>query len=78
MHFSLLSPDFEFRTSLGTSVFVLNLNCLGGKRVRLLFWRSRFRASAEPIFLYRINNELVLNSQNESTYLEGPLGPERG
>ena len=29
-------------------------------------------------FMYRINNELVLNSQNESTYLEGPLGPERG
>ena len=28
--------------------------------------------------MYRINNELVLNSQNESTYLEGPLGPERG
>ena len=30
------------------------------------------------LFMYRINNELVLNSQNESTYLEGPLGPERG
>ena len=28
--------------------------------------------------MYRINNELVFNSQNESTYLEGPLGPERG
>ena len=26
--------------------------------------------------MYRINNELELNSQNESTYLEEPLGPE--
>ena len=32
----------------------------------------------EKHILYRINNELELNSQNESPYLEGPLGPERG
>ena len=29
-------------------------------------------------YLYRINNELELNRRNNSTYLEGPLGPERG
>ena len=27
---------------------------------------------------YRINNELELNRRHKSTYLEGPLGPERG
>ena len=29
-------------------------------------------------FMYRINNELELNRRNNSTYLEGPLGPEKG
>ena len=30
------------------------------------------------VIMYRINNELELNRRNNSTYLEGPLGPERG